>query len=969
MAHGPSQKRCHRPQTCHLALLRVVYRPKGCLDARGHTLGAHLNRPEQVPEVGRRVVLSARNAVAEVGIWGEQPAGWDTNTSEADALRHELAKTDLYRGNGFRVLGLPLDAGARDIGQRLERMRSGENGDTGLRLLGPTPALKPSQIEAAAGRLGTPEVRLRDELFWFWPYQNGSPATDPALQALAAGNSATATEIWASAAQTGDDIALHNLAVLNHALALDAHFAGLGGPEQCTAAEYNWRQALEHWNSLCQRDAFWASLMARSQELGVGQAGPLVAGLHSTILPAMLEQLARLCLMAALNQQEAACALYRELREGFGFDAERVSEALHDVLHTYLDDIDKKVRKADEDASAAPESAERVAQTLMEGTRRPLYVVDRVLGEGHPWRDYARDDVAEAANSCVMQLHNSPATRSSLAVLRTAAELAVDPRLRGALADNLEMLERDVAEREIAERGEPPKGSEPEGQEEAATPAGAAASVPAPTPTPAPATPATPAPSAVAAQTTCFYCQARLAEDEHARACAVSHGQTQETVAVPRCAECAQVHAAMARGWSVPGAVTGALVGTALQTLIAGELAWPDGGGPLAMIGFLVDVLLWQGGGLAALALGAIGAWLGPRSQPSTDGIAANPEAMTSEYPRIKELVAQGWQVSLDSAAPALARKVLPVVAAMCAVLAIWRLGEVRGQRAQVTAAAEAIESATEDSANTDEPANLELALAMDEELEQLDAPTVPLAVRRDARAWREQLSKLRSEQETRPEGSKQELAEDEDAEQERSREALAQLLQKVLDDVSNKRAQAAKDAVTEALGADPNRRELQWLNTYLEAYVAGNYGFAEVTARYNFKSLSPKAESMRERLAELATTHAEQAHAAAREPKEVQPTRPKMQPKEKRPRPHKVIKQRDIDEPEDGQELATKKPGSVNDFFQDVNRASRSGAKSGTKKTPAIDSNSFFEDVERAPKPGANSSRRTGSQFPDNPF
>src|SRR5947209_11611194 len=154
------------------------------------------------------------------------------NTSEG-LLEPLLAAAlpELYRANAFRIMGLPVDATERSIKRQAERVQLMEKfgGAGALRTVGPLP-LNPEpgldDIREAIHRLNSPERRLFDEVFWFWPAQTGGDsADDPALAALAKHDLKTATQIWYARAESDEHgLATHNVAVLYHAAALDLEY-------------------------------------------------------------------------------------------------------------------------------------------------------------------------------------------------------------------------------------------------------------------------------------------------------------------------------------------------------------------------------------------------------------------------------------------------------------------------------------------------------------------------------------------------------------------------------------------------------------------------------------------------------------------------------------------------------------------------------------------------------------------------
>src|SRR5262249_31798437 len=114
----------------------------------------------------------------------------------------EVAVPELYRRNGFRLLGLPGTASGSDIRRRQDRIRklaalglstAPDPEDGGLLPVVPEP--KVDEVEKVVHRLiSDPLARLIDEVFWFWP-QNDS-AEDWGVQMLGNGDTKGASLYW-----------------------------------------------------------------------------------------------------------------------------------------------------------------------------------------------------------------------------------------------------------------------------------------------------------------------------------------------------------------------------------------------------------------------------------------------------------------------------------------------------------------------------------------------------------------------------------------------------------------------------------------------------------------------------------------------------------------------------------------------------------------------------------------------------
>src|SRR5262245_1044715 len=183
----------------------------------------------------------------------------------------KIARPDLYRVNAFRVTGLPVDATPREMSRHLDKMRMAEKLGGLLPQAGGALALDPppdgDAVREVMERLRDPETRLLDEFLWFWPATFGEGKNDPALQALQQGNLDDAGKAWqlAERQSEGSDVARHNLAVLNHLLALDTeHTVAVNGvtdpakkADQLRKLSEYWSTSFGRWRSVLDDERFW----------------------------------------------------------------------------------------------------------------------------------------------------------------------------------------------------------------------------------------------------------------------------------------------------------------------------------------------------------------------------------------------------------------------------------------------------------------------------------------------------------------------------------------------------------------------------------------------------------------------------------------------------------------------------------------------------------------------------------------
>jgi uncharacterized membrane-anchored protein YhcB (DUF1043 family) len=184
---------------------------------------------------------------------------------------YSLATPKLYHDNAFRILGVNVEASARKIAQRvteIEMLASFESSELPKSALSRQPPPTPDDIRNAARRLRDPEKRLIDELFWFWPEKSGAFDADASMEALSRGEEQKAAELWAT--REGDParapIAIHNLAVVYHLVALDwENYSERHSVDEERRKEIDrsWMESINRWKQLFDEDFIWDRLRER----------------------------------------------------------------------------------------------------------------------------------------------------------------------------------------------------------------------------------------------------------------------------------------------------------------------------------------------------------------------------------------------------------------------------------------------------------------------------------------------------------------------------------------------------------------------------------------------------------------------------------------------------------------------------------------------------------------------------------
>jgi hypothetical protein len=346
----------------------------------------------------------------------------------------------LYQSNGFRLVGLPVNASARDLRRRSEELSA-------LARLGGTPpprpgALLPVQpppaldaVQDAIEELRSPERRLVQELFWFWPAPAGDEGTALLLQGDFAGAAAAWRTASAGAATSLDGaVALHNLAVLYHVRALDNQRPKV------------WHAALQAWKAVFDNDLCWHWLADRVRQLDDPRLTPQSANELRVALPGAL-----LSINAAIATQRIDAGSDKQALEQLGhiqrsgFPAAEIELARNAIAEPLVETVRRECRRVVDAVEADREVAARVGGELLQRSERPLAVLDTLLPEEHPLRDGAHDEVALTVLTLTLVGHGkSIDDRAAQTLLERAADVAATEPAVDRIEENLDVLESNV---------------------------------------------------------------------------------------------------------------------------------------------------------------------------------------------------------------------------------------------------------------------------------------------------------------------------------------------------------------------------------------------------------------------------------------------------------------------------------------------------------------------------------------------
>ncbi|WP_026924162.1 hypothetical protein [Glycomyces arizonensis] len=290
-----------------------------------------------------------------------------------------IAGVDLYRGNAFRLSGLPVDASLRRVRRRSTEIEAADR--LGAELPspgGPLPVDPPpasTEILDALRRLHDPTARIVDEFLWLWP--------EPAA---------------AGEADEARAVALHNLAVTAHVSALEDDY-----PDG--AVEEKWGAVYRRWNQVLEEEACWRRLARRVEALADPQLRTTAVDRLRLGLPELV-----LSTHAGLAVADFARDRDRGLRQadamlGSDHDDAMIDRALLGALGPQVSRL-KALAEQTKDAAGDHEAYQRTCQAALEGSAADLAALRTLVCDENAVVSGIADDLASGVRECVVGAMN-----------------------------------------------------------------------------------------------------------------------------------------------------------------------------------------------------------------------------------------------------------------------------------------------------------------------------------------------------------------------------------------------------------------------------------------------------------------------------------------------------------------------------------------------------------------------------------
>ena len=374
----------------------------------------------------------------------------------------------VYEKNPFRILGMPVLVGAREVAKRVDELKLAA--EFGIAepdwAFGPTQALTSELIRSAAQDLKEPEERLIWEIFWFWP--ESFPTEDEAdvgLGHVARGESDAAIEFWENEAAQGKQAAVHNLAVCYHMKALDLEAQDSPSEEELVEL---WFKALRFWEKAVSDEDYWARLKARVK--AIADARVTIAFVDQ-LRASWPEALARICAQLALDRARKGlanrAALHAALVTHIHGDNGEARRALEECAAPLTRRIDARILEFRNRLARSDSASLEETRLLLRQCREDLAMIALLCGRSTDFFVEVSDGLADAALDGVVDYQRrTQDDRACLPLLVHLLDFEMLPELRSRVQETFDAVYRNALAREKTPTADGPEGAGQPGAED-----------------------------------------------------------------------------------------------------------------------------------------------------------------------------------------------------------------------------------------------------------------------------------------------------------------------------------------------------------------------------------------------------------------------------------------------------------------------------------------------------------------------
>ena len=395
-----------------------------------------------------------------------------TASGHHDYHRHDIlrdvATPQLYRANAFRVLGLSVTVDGAEMNRQQKKLKmleklGGAATQNHSGALPHTPPPDAEELRKAGQRLHDMQSRIVDELFWFWPSDHRNGDVDAAYKAAGEGRLRDAHQLWCQQKEqpATEAVAVHNLAVLHHALALDIEHASLNGnggdepadPKVQARRDKYWAVALEHWAHFADSESGWSYILSRAEALDDPRlTSGFVRRLRQSLPEAILSINVNLAVRAAKRGDVDEAKRHLLYVRNSGLDLHLAASLLEREASPLVEQVRRICEPVADRSKASPETANELAKSVLGDCQVLLTGIRAILGKEHHLRQTAFDLVASTVRGCMIDYGNATEDwNGCVPLLKHAARLALDEGLQARLREDVEQVQKNQAEEKHVE--------------------------------------------------------------------------------------------------------------------------------------------------------------------------------------------------------------------------------------------------------------------------------------------------------------------------------------------------------------------------------------------------------------------------------------------------------------------------------------------------------------------------------------
>ncbi len=358
----------------------------------------------------------------------------------------EMSVPEIFQKNPFRILGLSVLAGARDVAKRVDALKLAEEFGAGAPewSFAPKQALTVEQIRTAAQELKEPASRLVQELFWFWPENFPEDSSgDLALGHLERGETEQAVGLWHQAANGGQLVALHNMAVYYHLQALEMEQQE--SPAEDKLVQF-WFKALRFWGKIGGDEALWTQLRNRVKAMADARVtDEFVTQLQSKLT----EALAKICAMLALKHAQEGRAnratLHAALVTHIHGDTLGARRALEEHAGPTARRIEARSLEAEKRIAQEPANGQVEAVALLRHCDGELHLIELLCGRAADFYVEVSHGLVDTALDCVVGYQRETFDDfGCLPVLLRLLDMEASPELKARVTQTFEAVYKNA---------------------------------------------------------------------------------------------------------------------------------------------------------------------------------------------------------------------------------------------------------------------------------------------------------------------------------------------------------------------------------------------------------------------------------------------------------------------------------------------------------------------------------------------